>query len=186
MKKTLALVLCAALLLAAPAALAAEFSVEGALRFTYPDAMTLDDAEYAEESAESYRWLCMVYDDTYVLHVYAEVVEDYADVNLGDISDEALDTLVQEELLEYEDYDATLQSMLKTDAGLPFYVLRMNDEGVVYYLACTVLNGCVFEFDFSRADGEEPDAGLDALMSDVIRSFDSELATGGNAAQAAE
>ncbi len=181
MKKWLALVLCALLCLSAPMALAAEFSADGVFTFTYPDDMELDTESYADESTDTYFWLGMLYNDAYTLDVAAEYVDAYAGVYADHMDEDAYNALVEYELEEYEGYGATLLYNLSSDAGLPFYILRMEDEGVVFYYACTVQNGYVFELDFSMDDGSEPDSGLEKLMGDVIASFQC-----GNASDAAD
>ena len=171
MKKMLALLLCALLCLCAPMALAADYQLDGVLSFAYPDDMALDTEAYADETTETYLWLGMIYDDTYVIDLAAEYVDAYAGIYLGELSEEDYAALIQSELEEYEEYNASLLGEVVSDEGVPFYVLQMNDEGTAYALACTVLNGYVFEFDFSMRDGSDPDAGLEALLNDVLASF---------------
>ena len=153
-------------------AFAETYTAGGYYTIDYPEAYTLDDTSYTDESTEDNLWLFLLDGETYLIDASVATVEGYEGFSLIGATDEEKQQYVETTLDSFAGQNAVLADTLTAASGVPFYVFSMEDSDGPYYYAETILNGtsayfyCYYD-DTTRA----PDAALMADLKTVLQTF---------------
>ena len=136
------------ILLLCLSAQAAEYTPNGVFRIEYDETqLTLDDTTYKGDSTATYQWLFLLHDENNVLDISTETIKEYEGVTLYTADDAVLRRYQQDVLDAFSDKNAVFVTQrIVSDLRIPFFIFRLQDEEGTYYLAETVINGQVFDF----------------------------------------
>lgn len=162
-----------ALLLCLPAQ-AAEYRPNGVFRIEYDETkFTLDDTTYKADSTATYQWLFLLHDENNVLDVSTETIKEYEGVTLYTADDAVLRRYQQDVLDAFSDKNAVFVTQrIVSELRIPFFIFRMQDEEGTYYLAETVINGQVFDFQSYPATMHEATEVNFELLCRLLDTFE--------------
>jgi hypothetical protein len=141
MKKLIAVVLSLSILFTLSAAAAASYTAGDYYTVDYPEALTVDDESYTDESTEDDLWLFMLVGDDYLIDAGLTTVEAYEGFSLYSATDAQKADYIAEALETFADSNPSLVDIVNAQSDIPFYIYSLEDSDGVYYYAETITNG---------------------------------------------